>query len=102
MGGSRRASATYVDQPLRSKESYVRIAGNNTKRLLDSLSPTDKQRSDLMLSVALQNSRSRWTPLAVLAYSYLDDLLDPEFPSPETIKACSEQDSLQRLEKVKR
>ncbi|KAJ6441409.1 kinase-related protein [Purpureocillium lavendulum] len=72
-------------------------------RMLGVLEPVERYRADTMLLLALENSRldASQHPLTALAFSWLDELENPEFPaSGVRIKDQHELDD--RYERVKR
>lgn len=66
-------------------------------RLFESIDPLDRPRSDMMLLIALSVNK----PLNALLYSWIDDLLDPEFPFNLATRSYTEEEVLSRNENVK-
>jgi len=66
-------------------------------QLFESIEPFDCERSDMMLLIAT----SVKTPLNALLYSWVDELLDPEFPFNLPIRAYTDGEVLSRHENVK-
>lgn len=66
-------------------------------QLFESIDPLDRQRSDMMLLLAISFD----SPLNVLLYSWVDDLLDPEFPFNLPIRSYTDEEVLSRHENIK-
>jgi hypothetical protein len=66
-------------------------------QLFESIESYDRERSDMMFLIAASVD----TPLNALLYSWVDDLLDPEFPFNLPIRAYADDEVLSRHEIVK-
>ncbi|KAI1849815.1 hypothetical protein JX266_004764 [Neoarthrinium moseri] len=70
------------------------------RRILDSVDPSVRHRSDQMLSLALDNPFKH--DLSAIVYSWIEDLDDPDFPFNRPCKGIGEAEVEKRLSIVRR
>jgi hypothetical protein len=89
-----------VETQKKKLQSVPRGLDDLYDRLLEKIDKTDRERSDQILLLAAMNPWDR--QLNALDFSWLDDLPNPQFPSPEDFHPYSDQEIDIRHERVRR
>lgn len=70
-------------------------------QILGSINPEDQSLSDTLFLLTIPDF-CRWQPIvgSAIAYSWLEDLANPDFPWKQPMRACSETEIKERLDRV--
>ena len=81
-------------------ESIPKDLNGLFRKMLDGVDHAVRKRSDKMLLVAIHNPFEE--PMNALAYSWLSDLDDPDFPFNQPFEGYSDEEIAKRIQKVRR